>query len=206
MIITKISQQVRDPERANVYVDGKFYAGLSKIVVLQLGLKVGTTLTPELAAKLAQNESSQNIWDYSLKSLSASPKSKKQLTRKLAAKYEAEAVEATVARLEDAGLLDDAHLAEMLIGREIAIGSKSTREIEAKLLQKGLPKDLVREVLEIIPEEYELETAARLARIKNKGTEVSSETSLKIAQYLGRKGFDYSVARKALALLSRDVE
>lgn len=206
MIITKISTQARDPERANVYVDGKFYAGLNKLVVLQLGLTVGQQITPALAAQLSQSESSQNIWDYSLRSLSASPKSRRQMVSKLAGRFSKEEAEATVGRLEEAGLVDDQHLAEMLVNHHLQNSSKSTREIEAALIQKGLPREIVKTALGTIPVEYELETAIRLSELKAGRDVVDERIKVKIAQYLGRKGFDYSVIRKALQNLGGDIE
>lgn len=206
MIITKISQQARDPERANIFVDGKFYAGLHTLVVLQLGLKVGQQLTPQLITRLTQTESSQNIWDYSLRNLSASPKSKRQITSKLASKFSRDEAESTVERLEKAGLVDDEHLAEVLVTHQIQMASKSRREIEAALAQKGLPREIAKVALAQIPAEYELKTAIRLVNQKGGSKEVDEKTKQKLSQYLGRKGFDYSVIRKALQSLSGDVE
>lgn len=206
MIITKISQQSRDPERANLYVDGKFYAGLHTLVVLQLGLKVGQVLSPQLIAQLTKTESTQSIWDYSLRNLSASPKSRRQLVGKLASKFNKEEAESTVARLEEAGLVDDERLAEMLVTRHVLSANKSRREIEAALTLKGLPREIVKAALATLPSEYDEEAATRLVKIKVAGSEMDESAKLKITQYLGRKGFDYGVIRKALSSLGGDVE
>ena len=56
MEITKLTTQARNPNRINLYVDGKFYRGLDKIVAIQLGLRPGLTLTSTLIQRLEKHQ------------------------------------------------------------------------------------------------------------------------------------------------------
>ena len=60
--ITDIAPQVKDKERCNIYIDGKFYCGLKLETALRHRLKVGDQIElSELDAIQLENERSQAL-------------------------------------------------------------------------------------------------------------------------------------------------
>jgi len=207
MIITKISEQAGNPERANIYVDEKFYAGVSKLIVLQLGLRVGQVLTGELVERLGALEGTNSVWDYALRSLSVASKSQKRMTTKLTEKFGKEAAEDTVAKLSEDGLINDELLASNIVAAQVRMETKSRMEISVMLATRGISKDVIKNALEVIDSEYEERAVRHLVEAKMRGSSREvSELKQKIGQYLARKGFSYPAIKKGLGELSRDVE
>ncbi len=199
MEITKISVQVRNPERVNLYVDGKFYRGLDRLVALKLGLKSGLTINPRLIDRLETTQSENSAWEWALRSLQISPKSIRDMRMKMKRKFESELVESIMKKLENVGLLNDEKFAERLVGDLVRRGTKSKKEISLKLRQKGITTDISKLVLEQI--ESDADAVLKLALIKNRGLREDllwRERYEKIVSYLARKGFSYADIQKVV--------
>ncbi len=206
MEITKISVQARNPERVNLYVDGKFYRGLDRLVALKLGLKSGLTLNPQLIDRLETTQSENSAWEWALRSLQVSPKSVRDMRMKLKRKFEPELVESIMKKLEDADLLNDERFAERLVGDLIRRGTKSKKEIALKLRQKGIADNVTKQALDQV--ESDADAALKLALIKNRSLKEDlswRERYEKIASYLARKGFPYADIRKTVTKENLDL-
>jgi regulatory protein len=207
MEITKISVQIRNPERVNLQVDGRFYRGLDRLVAIKLGLKPGLTLTPKLLDQLETTQSENSAWEWALRSLQTSPKSVTEMQTKLRRKFEPTMTDKILGRLQSADLLNDQRLAEQIVGRFQQQGTKSKKEILLKLRQKGIVFEIAKTAVAQI--ESEAESAVALARIKNRSLKpdlVWQERYKKLAGYLARKGFGYSEIRRAVTRESLDLD
>ena len=207
MEITKISVRTRNPDRVNLQVDGKFYRGLDRLVAIKLGLKPGLTLTPKLLDQLETTQSENSAWEWALRSLQVSPKSVKEMGRKLRTKFESGIVDELLERLVTAGLLDDQRFAEQLVSRFVAQGTKSKKEILLKLRQKGIEFEIAKTALGAI--DNEKESATKLARIKNRSLRADlpwRERYDKVANYLARKGFGYGEIKQAVTPDNLDLQ
>lgn len=199
MEITKLTPQVKNPHRINLYVDGKFYRGLDRLVALKLGLKPGLTLNPRLVDQLETTQSENSAWEWALRSLQTSSKSVRDMRRKLVQKFEPELVDKLMERLLGADLLNDTRLAEQVVQRLVAQGTKSKKEILLKLRQKGIELEVARATLTGI--ETDAGSAAMLAQIKNRALKPGlswHERHEKLVSYLARKGFNYPDIQKAV--------
>lgn len=203
MIITKITEQAKNPDRVSIYVDGEFFTGIHKLVAIKFNLKTGMALPETVAQELATLESTNSAWEYSLRSLAVASKSRSRMIAKLTQKFGREKAEETTAKLVDQGLVNDARLAENIVLAQLGNKRKSKAEITALLTERGIAGDNIRNALNLIPENYELETATNLAKAK---FQEGSKSIEKIAQYLGRKGFGYSIAKTACAKLGLETE
>lgn len=109
--------------------------------------------------------------------------------------------EVQVARLLELGLLDDERWA---VSKAKALRRRggSARSITAALRSKGIAEDLAREALVDEEAMTELEAARKLARKRKLGAWRTGpggpEVVRKELAVLGRKGFSYETARKAL--------
>ncbi|MGV3619347.1 MAG: regulatory protein RecX [Archangium sp.] len=104
-------------------------------------------------------------------------------------------IEAVVARMVTAGYIDDARFAESKAGSLHRAG-KGVRMVRLKLRQKGLEADVIAKVTPPNPEK-EFEAALTLVRKKKLG--VDPERKQKDLAVLMRGGFNYDVAKRALA-------
>src|SRR6266446_4235897 len=76
MHITALEPQVNNPERVNLYVDGRFLLGVSAAIVLQMGLRLNQELRPDQLEQLRSEESEQQAVDRALNYLSFRPRSR----------------------------------------------------------------------------------------------------------------------------------
>lgn len=134
-----------------------------------------------------------------------SEKTEQSLRTKLkkSGKYPDEIIDETMEFLKKYDYLNDLRYAEHLI--RLYRGSKSLREIEQKLYQRGVDRETIKEAMQDFREtegtESEME-AVRL-QIRKKVRDVSAMTAeerRKLYASLMRKGFSYSVVTKALEL------
>src|SRR5947207_3166773 len=111
-VITAIQTQQGDDERVNVFLDGRFAFGASKMLVLARHLFEGREITDDEVNALLQDEAVERAWSAALHFLSFRPRSRREIEdffrRK---KTDAELVEAVVERLLHSGLLDDQEFA-----------------------------------------------------------------------------------------------
>ena len=123
--------------------------------------------------------------------------SEKALKDKLKQSGFSEKVSAQVIkRLKELSLVDDTSLAKRL-AEYFAQNNTSKREIYAKLMQRGIPKEIIVSVLEdtVIDEESQIKALIQ-KKYKNKlGERAENE---KIYAALCRKGFSFSAVRNVL--------
>ena len=109
-----------------------------------------------------------------------------------------------VARLKELGLIDDNKFAARL-AQQMSDANISKREAYAKLTLKGIPKDIIKSVLE---ETSFDETSQVEAVIQKKyRTKMSDKDGIqKVYAALIRKGFSYSAVRDAIKKYTREIE
>lgn len=197
MEITKLTTQARNPNRINLYVDGKFYRGLDKIVAIQLGLRPGLTLTSTLIQRLEKHQYANSAWEWALKSLQRSAQSEWQLRRKLAQRFPENMVDDTIRRLQNQRLLDDEQLAGRMAARYMA-AHKSHRQILLLMRTKGIAQPIAQAAVSQLPVTYPQTAALMLARRKYRQLPTGEWRIVypKIVAYLSSRGFNYATIRQ----------
>ena len=138
-----------------------------------------------------------------LRLLTDMDRTEEQLRTKLKQKdYPEEIVEQAIDYVKSFGYINDANYVRRFV--ESKKGSKSRKEIYAALMQKGLPKELVDEVLiECYSDEDERQAIRVLLTKKHvSSTNSSKEEKMKLMAYLVRKGFNYDSVHKELEVSS----
>ena len=77
--ITKIEVQKNNKERANIYIDDKFYAGVNIELVMKYGLKKGQELSDDLFDRVLFEDLKSEAFNKAIKYIGSSLKSIKQL-------------------------------------------------------------------------------------------------------------------------------
>ncbi len=201
--ITAITPQVKDKERCNVYVDGRFYCGLKLETAVRYRLRVGQQVEPSFLDEIQlENEKAQAL-DKALTHLSASMKTERAMRDFLRKKGYVDAVcDYVLEKLREYRFVDDALYCTQYV--ESASKNKGARLIALELRQKGASDEAIGAALEGIGEEGD---AARRALEKYmRGKQPTREAFSKAYRHLLSKGFDHDTAKDALASLREDEE
>lgn len=201
--ITDISPQIKDKERCNIYVDGKFYCGLKLETAIRCRLKVGEQIELSRLDEIQlENERSQAL-DKAMTHLSHSMKTEKEIRDFLKKKGYVEAVaDYAVQKLCEYGFLDDAEYCRQYVCS--AGKSKGSRLIAFELRKRGADEESIRDALSENVGEAEAAAAALKKYMRSK--EFTRENLSKAFRHLLSKGFDYDTAKDALASLGADEE
>ncbi len=193
--ITGLEPQARHANRFNLYVDDKFYAGLSASVAARL--RVGQELTSTDLAAIEHDEQLEDAHEKALSFLEPRPRSTAEVRDQLhKKKFSAEIVDAVVEQLTSAGLLDDAAFAKYWVENREEFRPRAGRALRYELKRKGLPEDAIRQAVAEI-DEGESAYRAGLAKARRWRDLEHREFREKIAAFLLRRGFSYDMARQA---------
>lgn len=143
--------------------------------------------------------------EYCLSLISSAEKTEMQLRRKLknSGKYPAGVMEEAIGFLKTYGYLDDARYARQYA--DFYQNSRSKKEIEKKLYEKGIHRDIIHSCMEEMDEDAELIAAEKFLKKKcpdPRGLDQAETKKLYAA--LMRKGFSYQTVRKLLSVEDYD--
>jgi regulatory protein len=191
MKITAIEVQKRTPNRVNVYLDGEFAFGLARIVAAWL--RVGQELSEEKIEQLQAEEARERAYQQAMLFLSYRDRSESEIRKNLRKHDIPEPViEQTLERLRQDGLANDHQFARGWVENRSAFRPRSRRLMAMELRQKGLADEAISAATENVDDEALAYEAAqkKVARLKNLEW---SEFRKKLSDFLGRRGFSYSV-------------
>ena len=192
--ITSIEPQVKDKNRCNVYIDGRFYCGIKLEVAIKYHLKAGMHIEKSQLDEIQlETEKSQAV-DKAMTHLSATMKTERQMRDFLTKKGYTQAVcDYVIERLQYYNFIDDYAYCRAYIN---TVSGKGRRAIEADLLKRKADRDAISKVLD----EFE-ENGGEAFEILQKylrGKEINKVNLLKGYKYLLSKGFGYDTAQSAM--------
>ena len=115
-IITKIEVQKNNKERANVYIDDEFFAGMNIELIMKYGLKKGVDVNDELINEIILEELKTEAFNKAINYIGSALKSKKQLKDYLKKKdYPIEVMEFVIDKLCEYKYLDDYNFANSFV-------------------------------------------------------------------------------------------
>ncbi|HRQ86654.1 MAG TPA: RecX family transcriptional regulator [Candidatus Saccharibacteria bacterium] len=207
MKITALSVQVRDKNRVNVSVDGKYRFSLDILQVASLGIKVGMELTEQELAQLEQESQYGKLYTRALEYALVRPRSRREMrdylyrkTRDTRTKtggikkgISPALTERVFERLAKKGYIDDEKFAQFWVeNRNVRKGS-SLRKLAAELIAKGVDRTVIDEVLARTDrrDSDELQKIIMKKRAKY-------DDEQKLITYLARQGFGYDDIKNAL--------
>ena len=193
-VITKIETQ-KNKSRVNIFVDDSFFCGLNKETAVIFGLKENKVVDEEKLKTAIFESEVKSAFEKSLDYLGRRMYSKKEIFDKLIQKgYTKEVIEKTIQKLEEYRYVDDNLFAKQFF----ATNSKlSKRVLQGKLVQKGVPADVINDIMgeRTSETEYDLCLAQAKKYLKTKTVEEPSEIQ-KMQASLARKGFDFDTIKK----------
>lgn len=202
--ISSITLQ-KNKSRANVFLDGEFVCGLNNLTLVKNGLEPGTEITKEKLMKIYNESEIEGAYEKALSLLSRQKYTKKAITDKLKAKgYETEIIDVVVGKLKEYGYISDAAFATSFVNCN---NSKSKRMLEVNLLQKGISREIIKQVLdENITLESEREKCTEATNKYMKNKEMNDSTIKKLKAHLLYKGFSFEDINYCIKSLGGEID
>lgn len=141
----------------------------------------------------------KQAWISSLRLLAASPKTRRELSGKLADKgYPEEVIKETLDQLEKQGILSDKSYAINLLNRFSEVQPSGRRKIAFEMKRRGVPAKIQDEIMERITPDDEATRARELALVRWErfGNLATDKRKKRIYDFLIRRGFEYQLARE----------
>ena len=199
--ITKITSQKRKKDRYNIFINNTYSFSVDEDVLVKYKLKKGKKLTDDSLIDILTAESLQKTYTTAVRYLGIRPRSVKELADYLKRKeYEEDHIELVLHRLIREKHLDDHRFTESFVKERIRQKSKGPRLIQQELYEKGIDKEVVEEILQIVGfnEQYEAAMKEASKRAKQDKKESLGRQKEKIRLALMRKGFETDVINEVM--------
>jgi regulatory protein len=194
-MITALKAQ-KKKGRVNVFIDHAYRFSLDRSITSSL--KIGQSLTEEEISQLSRKDEEQRAYLRAVRYLSRRPHAEQEIREKLYRNGFAEtAVDQTLDRLREAGLVDDAAFARAWVENRNTFRPRSARALRLELRRKGV----VRAAIDGALEGFEDEQAALLAAEKGMRRYAHLEQDKarqRLMAYLTRRGFGYAVVKAVM--------
>jgi len=188
--ITALKAQKRNPNRVNIFLDGIYAFGVSRIVAAWL--QVGQVLDEEKIASLKMQDKKEISLEKALHFISYRSRSEKEVRQKLTDKgFSNKEIDEVLERLRSTGLVADSQFARNWVEGRSTFRPRSRRLMTMELHQKGVADEDIKNALSETEDDTTLayQAAARYAR-RLAGLEWDKFRK-KLGAYLGRRGFSY---------------
>ena len=209
-MITQITEHPRKAGRYVVDVDGKQFAVITADALAAAKARIGVVVDATLAAHLKEASELTAAYDRALNLLAFRARSARELERRLVQQgVTPERADRVIAKLRDAGLIDDADFARQITRSKMA-GGASRRRVHQELFKRGVPREVADEAVEQVVEEDGLSDADSIERVARK--KWRSLVSLdevtrrrRLFAFLARRGFDSDEVSRVVRQLAGEV-
>jgi len=193
--ITALTVQKRNPNRVNVYLDGEFAFGLSRIVAAWL--EQGRLLSQQEIEELVRKDTSEVAFQKAIKLLDYRPRTGHEIRQKLQQKgFESGQIDQVMERLISANLIQDGKFAASWVESRNQFRPSSQRVLRYELRSKGIDEEIIEEALKGSAEDLELAQRAAQKMVRRLTNLDWQEFRKKLSAFLARRGFSYeTVAR-----------
>jgi len=203
--ITALTAQKKNKDRVNVYLDGRFAFGLAAIEAARL--RRGQALSDEEITALQNRDEVQKAHESALHYLDYRPRSVDEIRRYLKGKDVApEVADEVIERLTSVGLLDDRAFARYWLENRSDFRPRGERALRLELRQKGVPGDIIAQVLSESHNEDDAAYRAAMTQARKVRTTDPVEFRRKMEAHLIRRGFSYDIAREAVARIWNELQ
>ncbi len=207
MKITALEPQVTNPERINVFVDGRFLLGVNASVVFQMGLEPEQELEPVQLEELQSEAGLQQAVDRAYNFLSYRPRSREEVRRYLRRKETPpETIEAALARLDRLDLINDHTFASFWVESREQFSPRGARALKNELRMKGVEREVVEEMIDDEKDEERALRAGRkkaLTLVRIPGMDFATFRA-RLGSFLQRRGFGYDVSTRTIRALWKE--
>lgn len=194
--ITGLEAQQKNNHRVNVYLDGEFAFGLSRIV--SAWLQPGQEISEEKIQELKAQDAREVAFQRAIRYLDYRPRSTAEVRKKLAEKeIPEEIVDLVIERLEELKILDDARYAASWVESRNEFRPRSKRLLQYELRQRGIDQENIEKALDNLDEQSLAYQAAAKQSRRLEGCDWQNFQK-KLYAHLARRGFDYDTIQSVV--------
>jgi len=208
MKITAISSQIRDKNRVNISVDGKYRFSLDMYQLIDLGIKVGREYDESELISLEQESQFGKVYGRALEYCLMRPHSSREVrdylyrktrstrdkTGELKPGVAPEITSRVFDRLIEKNYIDDVNFTKYWIENRSLTKGASMRKLIAELKSKGVSDTIISQAIGETERTDEVEIQKIIAKKRNHYPD-----NQKLTMYLVRLGFNYDDIKRALA-------
>jgi regulatory protein len=198
VVITAITEQLKNPERVNIFIDGKYSFSLTLDEILAEKIKRGLVIDESRLKNLKKLSDEGKLRAKALNWVMLRPHSERELRDYLfRKKAEKEFAEVLVEEFEIKKYISDHDFAIWWADQRKSSG-RSNRFIRSELVKKGVAREIIDEVMSETANDEE-ERLKELVAKKAKLSRYQDKT--KLMQYLVRQGFGYDDIKRVISEL-----
>ena len=198
MEITAITPQAKDKTRCSIYVDGRFYCGLTIETTVKNRLKVGQSVSAEYLSEIQLESEKRTALDKALTHLTATQKTEREIRDFLTKKgYLPAIAEYVLEKLRGYNFVNDGEYAKAYVTAKSS--KKGERLIRMELWAKGIADADAADALAEIDEETQISSAKAVLEKYMRGKTADAPTLQKAYRHLLSKGYSFDVAKSALS-------
>lgn len=187
-IITKLEVQKNDETRANLYLDDKFFAGISIEIIMKNQIKKGMEISAEKLEELILQDEKSKALTKAVKYISGNLKTIKQIRDYLRKKeYNKITIDYVIEKMQEYGYLDDEAYAKAYI----LTNSKKYGKLKlvSELRNKGVSEKIIDTLFEEDIEMLDSIEAVAEKYLKNKV--VDEKTLQRLSRFLYSRGYEF---------------
>lgn len=206
MVITRLEKTTKG--RIKIYLNDEFAFMLYRGEINSLPISVGADMTDELYDYICDTVLTRRAKLRAMNILQKQDKTEKELRDKLReGLYPERVIDAAIAYVKSYSYIDDERFARNYVSYRLQ--SKSKRLLERELRQKGVPADIIENVLEELTNTKGFDEDVLIVRMAEKKCGSPLEEKLpaaddrksweKLYRYLIGKGFEYEKVKRVLS-------
>lgn len=197
--ITALKLQKRNKNRVNVYLDGEFAFGISRIVAAWL--HTGQELDEKKIAELKSQDDVEIALQRAMNFLSYRARSEQEIRQNLNKHGHTESViDEIIERLIRGGLVDDKDFAVNWVENRSEFRPRGSQMLRLELRQKGVQDQVIADVLDELDESHLAIKAARKQARRYESLDWQ-EFRKKMNGFLARRGFHYGIISEVLPIV-----
>lgn len=183
-----------------------------KLLVYEMGLRKGDLLMEEMLESLNfENElylCEQKALFYLGKRLHSTIELKRKLYQK---KFSKKVIEPVILKMKALTYLDDKKYSELLVNESLNLRHDGLQKIKARLIEKGIAKELIAEVLsymlndEIEADNIKLTADRKLSSLKKRFTD-KKEINQKLTAFLLSKGYSFAAIKNYFKDINQETD
>lgn len=190
--ITAIKLQKRNPHRVNIYMDGEFAFGISRIIAGWLD--VGHELDDEEIISLQAKDEEEVAYQRALKFISYRIRTEDEIRRNLTKhSIRSEVISDVLNRLRRNGLVDDIQFANSWVENRNEFRPRAHRMLTYELRKKGISDEVILQSLDSTTPDEELAFKAAQNQFHKYEEFEWSDFRRKLSGFLARRGFSYTI-------------
>lgn len=200
--ITDIQVQKKYPSRRSIFLDGRFFCGVSEDVAVKFHLERGMEIDEDRLKELLYEEEFSKAKSYVYRILARRMYTTREIHDKLVQReYVDKIIEDVIAILERYGYLNDRTYAQEWIESRMRSKPKGKIALKRELERKGIDKLIIEDALsQAFDQSKEAEMALDLARRKVRSYNADDPVAAKrkLQSFLIRRGFDFGTVKDVI--------